>query len=352
MDEEVKKKRRIDFANVFSILLLLVGIVVLIFGVVIFNKCNNIVNISEFNRDDLKDGAYIKGYFFECVHSLAEETKTNGVSKTVQSSKENALYDVYSVPFEDNYICVLANTSELRSGLQNASIDEPVYFEGVIRKRSSKDWGFYDFLIDHSVYPTYSNRTTDYILIEDKIPNKFAYLEKGILIICVAVVTYILMKEMDLKILKKDVEYTVDKTLIVEDKRTFTNKVIKYRHSDNLERDLEIERRHFENLCKERKENKKMALLIVMYYFFQWYISRVILVDIMYMAPTWFVLQLIIAAIPIKFLWMWFINSDNKLAVKIAKKLELNTLYFKMIICAKDIDKIEEILMERFNAGK
>ena len=72
----------------------------------------------------------------------------------------------------------------------------------------------------------------------------------------------------------------------------------------------------------------------------------------MYMAPTWFVLQLIIAAISIKFLWMWFINSDNKLAVKIAKKLELNTLYFKMIICAKDIDKIEEILMERFNAGK
>ncbi len=349
MKEKINKLLDRNLELILTLIAIAVGIIFILAGIGIMLKDNKTVNIFDVNKNELKDGIYVKGHIGSLVKS-SEETKEDRCLIT-NVDTEDGSFDVYNMPFGDTYITLMLNEFDnpYTDYIEPKSYDESMYIYGVIREVDTTYLNFRDWEIDREMYPNYDNRIQGYAIIQMEEYNSSPYILRGAVLIIVSLLIYIVYKEYfcDTYKYKKRKEYVVDKTLIKEDKETITKKVLAYRRSNNLEAELELERLHFNNLCKRRDENRKIIPLLFLLYGIQYLILWGIIVNIMFLPVLFYIIQICLGLVIIKFLWIWFINSDTPTAVKLAKKFDLKTDYFEMIICLKDIDKMEAVLLER-----
>jgi hypothetical protein len=109
-------KLKLNNLHKIALALLLVGIIILIFGLVIFFKCLNVRDLSELKFDEIKSGTYVKGKISTVVKGYSPESadsKSEPFELYVTDSQEiseGALKSYLLIELENDpgkYVCVI-----------------------------------------------------------------------------------------------------------------------------------------------------------------------------------------------------------------------------------------------------
>ena len=314
---------------IIVVLLIIIGTVLCIKGVRANSNYENAVSFEELAEDDIKSGTYVCGYINSFVISeimVNDEPVRDGVSQVLIDFVAES--DIYTIPvLPDTYIQLMAREEDTRKGLKIFcdSPQDKVYFKGeIIRFNLEPNEAWYGS-VDEDKFPNINNIITDYYIREIDEDELWDSIKLGSLFLILAVAIFI-----DAGGFKGLIEETETK---IEGKRSNGFEYI-YNKEDELinkESILRLLTRRQKRLKSKRVSSAVMLGLGVL-------MSLVI--------PKLILVGFVLIFFGGKGLWEWFINSSNIHAIKLARKLEIESLYLLIQQCKLEMKELEELIYE------
>lgn len=170
-----------------SVLLFLLGVCCIYVGKRSSEKYEEVLNISELNRESCVEGKYVTGTIDTYVVQVIE----SGVGKEYSGQSEQTLnffskYDTYTIPVADNqYIRVMVKSREKVGDLENYTQGEGegVAFEGVIKTSDSINTEWYEKVEGFEM----EQMIADFVLMETDIQSKKKLFGPGIAAIILSI---------------------------------------------------------------------------------------------------------------------------------------------------------------------
>lgn len=323
----MKKKIHINLKLIAIILLLIVGAYFIISGASDISDCDNAISFDELKASDIKDGVYVSGYIERYVvrtEMINDEEVKTAVSQTLIDYKCES--DIYTLPFEtDKYIQLMARSKEAKKNLANM-LEEPsekVYFEGIIVRRDIGVNEAWYGPVDKNEYPGINYIISQYYIREVDKNEFWNDIRLGAILAVVAVLVFIDGGGFDSLIEKDEIRVEVERSNSLSD-------------IDNKEDELINKESVLRQLTRKQKRiKKKKPSSVVM-------IALGVLCIVI--LPKIFFIGIILLIFGGKGFFEWYINSSNINAIKLAKKLGIDSLYVMIEQCKRDIRELEELV--------
>lgn len=311
--------------EIFTAVLLLIGLVLLFRGIHSYNKSSHALNLEKLNEQTLKDGAYVVGNIDTYIGQiLYGSNRFDGVSKTFITSGKT--YHFYTIPFGQNsYICVMAYSESLIDKLKTFENGhgEDIYFEGIIvEPPTDLNYNWYahvegfntEDLIDSFVIRETNFEGTKNI-------NKHM-IYAGALLLAMAALLFFSAGGIKNLVVKEP-----------ENARPANNNYAKIYNRDN---ELLTEKMQLETLARRLKSAKRNAVLCLTLLFLGIYIVySAYLLEIK-------VFGILLILISVRGIWNYFINSANTLAKSLVRRFSLKSLSIQIEEHKKKIEELEE----------
>lgn len=266
--------------------------------------------------------------------------------------EDNIEYEIYTILEERNaednvnfFIQVMVKNEATKQKLNNMGDDGRVYFQGILLddlNRSfefGKEWGTF---VPEGMENYRNTLCGNRVIMETEIPSKGYGIYLGIALMIFSVAMYRALGGIEAYV--PDVELKANKF----DEYNFENFTLTY----NIHNELLNEKDNLKNLKAEWILNKKACNILIAIFILGFLIvigDTSIIKGSVYGVIS-FVLKMIgcvLLFVGIGGIWPRFINSSHKLAVYIAYKRKIRSVYIEIEVCKKNIAKLEKIIEER-----
>lgn len=313
--------------EIFTAVLLLIGLVLLFRGIHSYNKSSHALNLEKLNEQTLKDGAYVIGDIDTYIgQKMYGSNKFSGVSQVFITSGKT--YHFYTIPFgQDSYICIMAYSRPLLSQLEafENGHGEDVYFEGlIVEPPADLNYNWYTHVEDfdtEDLIDSFVISETDFERNKDI--NKHT-IYAGVLLLAIAALSFFSAGGIKNFVIKEGVS---------ENAEPVHNN---YAKSYNGNNELLTEKMQLQILEQRLKSIKRAALLCLMLLLIGIYIVySAYLLEIK-------VFGILLILISVRGIWNYFINSANTLAKSLVKIFTLRSLSVQIEEHKKKIEELEE----------
>ncbi len=311
----------------FSIALILIGVVFLVISIFDKTARENAHIIGEFAIEDLHDGDYIKGYIHEYLTEISDETgDTTPAASTTYISPGVAIYDIFTIEdINGKYLTVYANELNVGAELAVMEDDDEIYIEGKISAPLGglNYEGFMDYFSLSTAKDVELMVSPDFSIVEKSFSSAIDFEIIAMALLALGAVLFSMNGGLRGIVSYREV-VSYDRELLVK-----AHSMSIYGDVDKM---LKNEMDYLESLYKIRRNIKKDGILSV------WILLGGIL--IMIIVPIFElkfigIIGLIASA---KGLWSLFINWDKKIPKALAKMLSIKAVPNEIIVCK---DKIE-----------
>lgn len=301
-----------------------------------FNKEGH--TLEEIGRNDLSVGEHV---------SFCIDDYVNKETHTYLGDE----YDIYTVlierktsEHEDIYIQVMVKEQKTKQKLNNKELDK-VYFQGEV---ISAPFGGFEFNkdihkdTDEVDYYGVGKLILNFAIMQTEVPDEGYKLYLGIALVFLAFVVYRLIGGIEDCV--PDVELNANK-FDEYNSEHFTQ-------TYNIHSELLNEKDNLKNLQSERILNKKASNILIAIFVlgFLIVIGDASVIEGSLLGVISLILKMIGSVflfVGIRGVWSRFINSSHKLAIYIAHKFKLRSVYIEIEVCKKNIAKLEKIIEER-----
>lgn len=307
--------------EIFTAILLMIGLVLLFRGIHSSYKIHHALNLAELNEQTLKDGDYVVGNIDTYIGQIMYgSNRFDGVSITLITS--GRAYNFYTIPTGQNsYICIMAYGESLLSQLKafENGHGEKVYFEGIIVEPPTE--------LNYDWYANVEGFDTDdlidsFVIKETHFDgNKYVIYIGALLLVTAALMFF---SAGGIK------NFVMEET---ENARSVYNTYAKIYNRDN---ELQAEKMQLETLERRLTSAKRNAVLCL-----------VLLLIGIYIVYSAYLLEgklfgVLLLLIAVRGIWNYFINSDNALAKSLVKRFTLKSISIQIDEHKKNIEKLEE----------
>lgn len=306
--------------EIFTAILLMIGLVLLFRGIHASYKIHHALNLEELNERTLKDGDYVSGNIDTYIGQIMYgSNKFSGVSQILTTS--GRAYNVYTVPTGQNsYICIMAYGKSLLRQLQafENGHGEAVHFEGIIEPATDINYNWYalvegfdtDDLIDSFVIKEVHFDGNKYVI----------YI--GVLLLVTAALMFFSAGGL--------------KNFVMEDAENTGSVYRNYAKIYNRDNELQAEKMQLETLERRLNSAKRSAVLCL-----------VLLLVGIYIVYSAYLLEgklfgILLILIAVKGIWNYFINSDNALAKSLVRRFSLKSISIQIDEHKQNLEKLEE----------
>ena len=323
----MKKKINISLKLIAIIVLLIIGSIYLVNGAGDISDCEDAVAFENLKSSDIKDGTYVCGYIDKYVvrtEMINDEEVRSAVSKTLIDYKCES--DIYTIPFETNkYIQLMARSEDAKKSLDNmlTNFSEKAYFEGVIVKREIGVNEAWFGAVDKDDYPGINSIISDYYIREVDRNEFWNDIRLGAILVVVAILLFVDGGGLDSLIEKDEIKSEIERFNSLSD---IENKEDELINKESVLRQLTRKQKRI----KKKKPSSLVMLALGL-------ICIVIL-------PKIFFIGIILLIFGGKGIFEWYINSSNINAIRLAKKLGIDSLYVMIEQCKRDIKELEELV--------
>ena len=307
--------------EIFTAILLMIGLVLLFKGIHSYYKSNHALNLENLNEQRLKDGDYVIGNIDTYIGQIMYgSNRFDGVSQVHLTS--GRAYNFYTIPVGQNsYICIMAYGKSLLSQLkafENGHGDK-IYFEGVIVEPPTDI--NYDWYAHVEGFDT-RNLIDSYVIKEAHFDRNKYIVYIGVLLLFIAALLFFSAGGLR--------NFVMEET---ENTRPVYNKYAKIYNRNN---ELLAEQMQLETLERRLLSIKKYAVLCV--------ILLLLGIYIVYSAYLWEIkgFGILLILISVKGIWNYFINSANTMAKSLVKRFTLKSISIQIEEHKNNIEKLEE----------
>ncbi len=314
-----KIRIQITKENLFSMLLICVGLFYFFSGVKAYREIKNAVLITDIEFDKCSDVQYVCGdidcYVVKEIETLGAESYS-GVSTTWLTSL-GAEYNFYTIPIVDNkYIRVMIQDKTLIESLGKFTKGQGkgIYFEGEIIEASIPlEYTWYNDIVEFQGKVLGEVVQPQYVIREVSFSEKIKKMYIGIVFLIAAIGNYKLLCGTGSFIIREKIDV----------KKTILQPTVRY----NRKNELEAEKRKLEILQQRLKELKKGCLykafliicgISIITHFYLWEVK---------------VVGIFIVLAGIRGVWKYFINSHYSIAKYIARMFGIDTLWEQIETC-------------------
>jgi hypothetical protein len=201
--------------------------------------------------------------------------------------------------------------------------NEKAYFEGIVVKRNievNKPW--YG-AVDKRLYPGINDIISEYYVREIDKNDFWNDIKLGSLLVAIAVLLFIDGGGFEGLVEEVNIKEEIRKTAKLEDDINKEEELL------NRETVLRYLTRRQKRIKKKKPSSIRLMILGVIWTFG---------------IPKLFFIGLLIVAFGAKGFLEWFINSSNINGIKLAKKIQYDSLYIMIEQCKRDINELEELI--------
>lgn len=323
----MKKKVHISLKLIIIILMTIVGGYFCIKGAMDLSGLNKAIEFNDLKESDIKDGTYVRGYVEKFVirtQTVNDEEVRSAVSQTLIDYQCES--DIYTIPVkEDKYIQLMARSERAKEDLNSMleATNEKAYFEGIVVKRNievNKPW--YG-AVDKRLYPGINDIISEYYVREIDKNDFWNDIKLGSLLVAIAVLLFIDGGGFEGLVEEVNIKEEIRKTAKLEDDINKEEELL------NRETVLRYLTRRQKRIKKKKPSSIRLMILGVIWTFG---------------IPKLFFIGLLIVAFGAKGFLEWFINSSNIHGIKLAKKIQYDSLYIMIEQCKRDINELEELI--------
>lgn len=323
----MKRKIHINFKLIVIIVLLIVGAYFIKNGVNDMSDCDNAISLEKLKESDIKDGVYVSGYIEKYVvrtEMINDKEVKTAVSQTLIDYKCES--DIYTLPFEtDKYIQLMVRSKEAKKNLNNMLEQSggKVYFEGIIVKRNIGVNEAWFGAVSKEEYPGINDIISEYYIREVDKNEFWNDIRWGAICVVIAVLLFVDSGGFDSLIEKDEIKSEIERNNSLSE---IANKEDELINKESVLRQL---------TRKQKRIKKKKPSSIVMM------ALGILCIVIM---PKIFFIGIILLIFGGKGFFEWYINSSNINAIKLAKKIGVDSLYVMIEQCKRDIKELEELV--------
>lgn len=307
--------------EIFTAILLMIGLVLLFRGIHSYYKIHHALNLADLNKQTIKDGDYVVGNIDTYIGQiLYGSNRFDDVSKTLITS--GRAYNFYTIPAGSNsYICIMAYSESLLSQLKafENGHGETVYFEGIIVEPPTEL--NYNWYTNVDGFDT-KNLVDSFVIKEAHFDGNKYVIYIGVLLLVTAALMFFSAGGFQ--------------NFVMEEAENTRSVYHNYAKIYNRNNELQAEKMQLETLERRLRSAKRNAvlclvlLLIGIYIIYSAYLLE---------GKLFGVLLLLIA---VRGIWNYFINSDNALAKSLVKRFTLKSISIQIDEHKKNIEKLEE----------
>ncbi len=191
----MKVKITLSKEALFTIILLLVGICFFIYGLNVFNRKSNLLQLDDLCIEECKSGQFVSGNINSYILKQISDSGKGSYSGVSQSYNSFGVWhDIYTIPIDNNcYIRIMISDINMLKQMKvfekGKAID--IYFEGEIIKAPIKpNYKWYESIEVLGSNCT-NNIVSEYIIKKANIDEKEKFLYAGIFLLIIASVQII-----------------------------------------------------------------------------------------------------------------------------------------------------------------
>ena len=307
--------------EIFTAILLMIGLVLLFRGIHSYYKIHHALNLEDLNEQTLKDGDYVVGNIDTYIGQiLYGSNRFDGVSKTLMSSGK--AYNFYTIPTGQNsYICIMAYGESLLSQLRDFENGhgEKIYFEGIIVEPPTElNYNWYANVEDFNT----EDLIDSFVIKETNFDGNKYVIYIGVLLLVTAALMFFSAGGL--------------KNFVMEDAENTGSVYRNYAKIYNRDNELQAEKMQLETLERRLNSAKRSAVLCI-----------VLLLVGIYIVYSAYLLEgklfgILLILIAVRGIWNYFINSDNALAKSLVRRFSLKSISIQIDEHKQNIEKLEE----------
>lgn len=307
--------------EIFTAILLMIGLVLLFRGIHSYYKIHHALNLEDLNEQTLKDGDYVVGNIDTYIGQiLYGSNRFDGVSKILISSGK--AYNFYTLPTGQNsYICIMAYGESLLSQLRafENGHGDAVYFEGIIVEPPIE--------LNYNWYANVEGFKTEdlidsFVIKEAHFDGNKYVIYIGILLLVTATLLFFSAGGF--------------KNFVMEDVENTGSVYKNYSKIYNRDNELLAEKMQLEALERRLNSAKRSAVLCL-----------ILLLIGIYIVYSAYLLEgklfgILLLLIAVRGIWNYFINSANTLAKSLVKRFTLKSISIQIEEHRQNIEKLQE----------